>query len=466
MNYIKKTILVNIFLLMFISLSFGAGFHVNVEQGMKAMGMGGAFVGLADDPTALYYNPAGITQLKAKTNFAATYTFGVFHPRLHSPKIVDKYGITRLTDSTKEEDWRWAQIPSFYFTHRINDKITVGFAFFAPFGTATDWTHTWIGRYFADKTDLKTYDFNPTIAYKINEKLTVAAGINYVYSTVTIKNSTSYPFLAFDPHIQKALGFSLTPASQLSLYNRLYNRNYDVDVKLDGDTGSSGRGWGFNIGILYKPNDEWQIGAIYRSEVDLDFEGHATYTYMPGIKTLGAEVGIPQLSAIPLLQKSKIKASIKLPDYAAIGIVNKSFKNWTLLFDLYWTGWSDYKDLTVKFEKLPYKKSVPKNWNDVIAIRLGAQYQYNNWAFRFGYMHDESPTTDSTRGPELACSDRNDATFGIGYKYKKFNIDLAYLIAFFKNKQSKLVDEQTGTQLKGRWSTIAHVIGVTMSYEF
>ncbi len=466
MNYFKKILFMLFFLLIFTSLTFAAGFHVNVEQGMKAMGMGGAFVGLADDPTALYYNPAGITQLKGKFNFATTYAFGVFHPRLHSPEIVDKYGITRLTSDTKEEDWRWAQIPSMYFTYKINDKFTVGFAFFAPFGTATDWTHTWIGRYFADKTDLKTYDFNPTVAYKVSDKLTVALGINYVYSTVTIKNSTSYPFLAFDPNIQKALGFTLTPASQLSLYNRLYDRNYDVDVKLHGDTGSSGRGWGFNIGILFKPNDEWQFGAIYRSEIDLDFEGHATYTYMPGIANLGAEVGIPQLSAVPLLQKSKIKASIKLPDYAAIGIVNKSFKHWTFSFDLYWTGWSDYKDLTVTFSKLPYKKSVPKNWNDVLSVRFGAQYQINNWSFRFGYMHDESPTPDATRGPELACSDRNDATVGVGYKYKHFNIDAAYLIAFFKQHESHLVDEQTGTELKGKWSTIAHVIGITLSYEF
>ena len=454
MNIIKKFLL-SLSLLIFLSnVSFAAGFHVNVEQGMKAMGMGGAFVGLADDPTALYYNPAGITQLKGKMNFAATYTFGIFHPKIHHPEIVDMYGVTRAQADTKEQDWRWAQIPSFYVTYKINDKLTAGFAFFAPFGTATDWTHTWIGRYFADKTDLRTYDFNPTIAYKVSDKLSVAFGIDYVYSTVEIKKSISYPMIA-------AQAPGLTLAQQMSLYNNFYNRNYDVDVKLKGDTDSSGRGWGFNVGLLFKPNDCWQIGAIYRSEVDLDFKGHASYQYMPGAVALGAK---------NLLQRTGISSSIKLPDYLAIGIVNKSFKNWTLAFDFYWTGWSDYKSLNVKFDDFAgqkgYVSKTRKDWNDVIALRFGAEYQINNWAFRFGYMHDESPTKDSTRGPELACSDRNDFTVGVGYKYKNFSIDAAYLIAFFKEHNSYLVDETTGTQLKGKWDTIAHVIGFTMSYKY
>ncbi len=454
MNKIRKFIFILIVVIFTATSSFAAGFHVNVEQGMKAMGLGGAFVGLADDPTALYYNPAGITQLDGKFNFATTYTFGVFHPKLHDPKIVDLYGVTRLQSGTKEQDWRWAQIPSMYFTYKINDKFTAGFAFFAPFGTATDWTHTWIGRYFSDKIDLKTYDFNPTIAYKINDKFSVAVGINYVYGDVTIKKSISFPMIA-------AQAPGLSQAQTLSLYNLFYNRSYDADLKLSGDTGSSSRGWGYNIGILYKPNSEWQIGMIYRSEVNLDFDGTATYSYQPGAIALGAPA---------VLKKSDISASIKLPDYLALGIVNKSFKNWTLLFDFYWTGWSDYKSLDVKFKDFAGNKNyiakTPKNWNDVIAIRLGAEYQYNNWAFRAGYMHDESPTKDATRGPELACSDRNDFTLGVGYKYKKFSIDAAYLIAFFKSHESHLVDETTGTQLKGKWTTIAHVIGVTVGYKF
>ena len=465
MKYFKKAIII-ITLFLFSTPIFGAGFHVNVEQGMKAMSMGGAFVGLADDPTALYYNPAGITQLNNKVNIASTLAFGIFHPTIHSPEIYDKYGILRLSDNNKEQDTRFAKIPSMYITYKFSDKIYAGFAIFAPFGTATDWTHTWIGRYFSDKIDLKTYDFNPTIAYKFNDKLSVAFGINYVYGDVEIKKSFSYPFLAFNPQVQSTLGFSVSTASQLSLYNRLYDRNYDVDIKLDGDTGSSGRGWGFNFGLMYKPNNEWQIGFIYRSEVNLDFKGKATYNYMPGITTLGSEVGIPQMS-YPLFQKSSITASIKLPDYAALGIVNKSFDKWTLLLDIYWTGWSDYKALTVKYAGFPYSSTVPKNWNDVLAVRLGAQYQISDKiAVRFGYMHDESPTVDSTRGPELACSDRNDITLGFGYKMGKFNIDAAYLLAFFKHKRSNLVDETTGTTLKGDWSTIAQVFGITLSYAF
>ncbi len=467
MKYFKKAIISLILILFSIAPLFSAGFHVNLEQGMKAMGMAGAFVGLADDPTALYYNPAGITQLKGKLNIAGTYTFGLLAPTIHNPRIYDRYGILRLSQSTKKMDRRWAQIPSFYLTYKLTDHWYTGFAFFAPFGTVTDWTHTWIGRYFADKTKLLTYDFNPTVAYKFNDKFTFAAGLDYVYSRVEIKKSFSYPFVAFNPVVQKTLGFTLTPAQQLSLYNRLYDRNYDVDLKLHGDTGSSGKGWGFNIGMMYKPNDEWQFGLTYRSEIDLHFDGHADVNYMPGVKTLGAEVGIPQLSAFPLFKRTKISAYLHLPAYIAFGVANKSFKNWTLLMDIYWTEWSKYRKLEVKYEGFPYRSSVPKKWNDVIAVRLGAQYQVDDkLALRFGYMYDQSPIIDSTRGPELPTSDRNDFGFGMSYKIGHFNIDLAYLFVFFKTKHSELVDETTGTKLTGRYHTCAHVVGTTISYQF
>ncbi len=464
---INKLLLITCFGVIFSSsMLFGAGFHVNVEQGMKAMSLGGAFVGLADDPTAIYYNPAGLTQLEKKFNIAGTYAFGQFAPTIHSPEVYDSYGVLRASDLSKDQDKRWSQIPSTYISYKVADKVTLGFAVFAPFGTATDWTSSWVGRYFSDKIDLKTYNFNPTIAYKLNDKLSFGFGINYVYSDVEIKKSFSYPFLALNPSVQKTLGFTPSDSSKMSLYNRLYDRNYDVDIKLSGDTDSSGRGWGYNIGFLFKPNNDWQIGAIYRSEVNLDFEGKATYKYMPGIATLPSEVSIAQLG-YPLFQPSEITASIKLPDYAALGIVNKSFKDWTFLFDFYWTGWSDYKELSVSYDKFPYSSTIPKKWDDVIALRLGIQYEVNqNLAFRVGYMYDQSPTNDETRAPELACSDRNDVTFGVGYKLGNFNIDGAFLIAFFKNEDSNLVDEQTKTAFKGEWDTMAYVLGVTLSYGF
>ncbi len=462
-----KNAFILILLLLFSSQLYSAGFFVNVEQGMKAMSLGGAFVGLADDPTAIYFNPAGITQLEGRFNFAATYAFGKYDPELHRGRIIDKYGITRIGPDNKEIDQRWAQIPSGYITAKVNKYIYLGFAVFAPYGTATDWTHTWFGRYFADKTDLKTFDFNPTLSIKFNDKFSIGIGVNYVYGDVEIKKSFSYPFLAFNPQVQAMLGFSLNNAQQLSLYNRLYDRNYDVDMRLEGDTSDSSKGWGFNVGILFKPNEHWQFGAVYRSEIDLHFEGHAHYKYMPGVATLGQEVGIPQLSAYPLFKKTKIKAKLTLPDWAAIGIVNKSFKKWTFLFDAYWTGWSDYDALTVKFKDFPYESSVPKDWDDVWGFRFGAQYQATpNVALRFGFWHDNTPVDDDTRGPELPDTTKNAVTFGVGIKKGRFNFDFAYLVGLYQDKDSKLVDEQTGTRLAGKWTLRSHVIGVTVSYKY
>ncbi len=429
---------------------FGAGFQVYVEQGAAAMGMGGAFVAKADDPTAIFFNPAGITQLKG-TQMTLNYTTALLDSKLKGAR--NPFATNPNEPAHEDMEDHWAQIPSFYITHQFSKHWFAGFGFFAPYGTKTDWNNSWVGRYYSDKIDLKTYDFNPTIAYRFNDKFSIALGVTYMISDVTIDKSISYPLVAAQ---------SVNP-----IFARYaYQRGYDIDTDIDGDAD----GWGVNVGVLFKPNKQWSFGLAYRSNIDLGFDGSAKYYRHEGVAQIDRMIhmgGGPTNLSQMLFPHSDIDSDLRLPDTVAFGIMNRSIKNLTLEVDVIWTKWDTYDSLDLHYDNLFGKKNVtvqnPKDWDNVWAIHVGAEYQINpSWVIRAGYVYDQSPAPNATRGPELPDADRNDVSVGIGYttSNKKLSIDAAYLISFFDDEHSYLPN------LEGKYETTGHVISVAMTYRF
>jgi len=429
---------------------WGAGFQIYVEQGAAALGMGAAFVAKADNPTAVFFNPAGITQLKG-TQMTLNYTTALLDMKLKGAR--NPFATDPTEPAHEDMNDHWAQIPSFYITHQINKKWFLGFGVFSPYGTMTDWNNSWVGRYYSDKIDLKTYNFNPTIAYKINDKLSIAVGLDYVYSDVTIDKSISYSAVAAQ---------AVNPA--FGAY--AYQRNFDLDTDIDGDAD----GWGFNLGLLYQPTKNWSFGVAYRSNIDLDFDGNADYYRHGGVYQLDGMIhmagGPPNLSQI-LFPHSDISSDLRLPDTLAFGIMNRSIKNLTIEVDAMWTKWDTYDSLDMKYDNILGHKNFTirneKDWDNVWAIRVGAEYQINPcWVARAGYIYDQSPAPNRTRAPELADADRNDVSVGVGYTTpnKKLSIDAAYLISFFTDEHSYLSD------LKGKYDSTGHVVSVAFTYRF
>ena len=429
---------------------YGAGFQVYVEQGAAALGMGAAFVAKADNPTAVFFNPAGITQLKG-TQITLNYTAGLLDSKLKGAR--NPFATNPNEPAHENMDDNWAQIPSFYITHQINKKLFVGFGFFAPYGTKTDWNNSWVGRYYSDKIDLKTYDFNPTIAYKFNDMFSVAVGVTYMRSNVTIDKSISYAAVA-----AKAVNPIFGAYA--------YQRNFDIDTDIDGDAD----GWGFNVGLMFKPNRQWSFGLAYRSNIDLDFDGSAGYYRHDGVYMLDNMIhggGGPANLSQALFPHSDIDSDLRLPDTVVFGIMNRSIKNLTLEVDIKWTKWDTYDSLDIHYDNLLGKKNVtvrnPKDWDNVWAVHVGAEYQINPcWVVRAGYIYDQSPVPNKTRGPEFPGADRNDISIGFGYTTinKKLSVDAAYLISFFDDERSYLPN------LEGKYETTGHVISVALTYRF
>ncbi|WP_052297433.1 OmpP1/FadL family transporter [Flexistipes sinusarabici] len=165
---------------------FANGFQIN-EQGSKALGMGGAFVAQANDPSALYFNPAGITQLER-----AHLSLGV------SPITPRASFESDVTGKTTDADVNTFFIPNFYYTMKNTEKISTGLAVFSNYGLATEWPENWEGRYVTGgtKAEIITMTINPNIAYKINDKISVAAGVDIQNMDITLKNIGTLPFFS------------------------------------------------------------------------------------------------------------------------------------------------------------------------------------------------------------------------------------------------------------------------------
>jgi long-chain fatty acid transport protein len=434
-----KTVPVLLVLLFTASTAFAAGFRLP-EAGAKAMGMGFAFTAQADDPSAIYFNPAGLTQLKGQ-NVMVGVTYvrengGEFTGTTPVDNNVPGPGFTNQKSETQKSLNFF--IPNAYYTRTTNaGNVSYGVGIFAPFGLGQEYKdkHTSIFRNQITKIDLMTVVVNPTIAFKINEFLSVGAGIDYMYGKATLAKTPWSP--------------ALVPVAQ--------NGNV-FDLELEG----TGDAWGYNFGLLLKPTENLRIGANYRSPFTLDIkDGDVTLANInPGVA--------PALAG---LTGTKANATISMPATFALG-ASYTMGRLTVNADGDWTFWHSYRSLPIDFKDnrpvLP-DSNAAKNWNDVVALRLGAEFRVTDpLALRAGFAYDPSPVPANTMGPELPDAHRFNYMVGAGYKVASWTIDGAFM---YVDKFDRTVNNQAftaagGSGFNGTWTGDAWLVGLDVGYKF
>jgi long-chain fatty acid transport protein len=412
------------------STSFAGGFRLP-EQGAKAMGMGFAFTAQADDPSAIYFNPAGLTQLKGNNVMV-----GVTYVRLNGGEFTGTTPVDNVFASKSEtQNSLDLFIPNAYYTKTTSDGyFSYGVGIFAPFGLGQEYNnnHTSIFRNQVTKIDLQTVVVNPTIAFKINEYLSVGVGIDYMYGKATLEQTPWSPVLDSIPAYAA------------------YNGNlFDLQLKGTGDA------WGYNFGLLLKPTENLKIGANYRSPFTLDIkDGDVTISNVnPGAPTSAAANG------------TKGSTTLNLPATFALG-VSYTMGKVTLNADADWTFWSSYKSLPLDFSALP-DSNAAKNWKDVCAVRLGAEYRVTApLALRAGFVYDPTPVPASTMGPELPDALKIDYMIGAGYKIGAWTIDVAGMYVDKKDRTVNNQNNATLTGFNGTWTGNSWLAGLDISYNF
>jgi len=232
----------------------------------------------------------------------------------------------------------------------------------------------------------------------------------------------------------------------------------DSDSKLEADDWA----YGWNAAIHYKITDSWKAGISYRSAIEHE------------IKDGTATVSIPSVMNI---QKTG-SSDITLPEILYLG-TSYEIGKFTFELDGQWTGWSSYDELKVEFEDGSQQVS-PKNWEDVWAIRFGAQYSVNKMLdLRAGIIRDYSPIPDETVDPLVPSGDRWLYSVGFGLNFSKWTLDFAYN---YLDDEKREFDNEVGTtdtyssslvpmggpgNMTGDFKDIdAHIFGMNVSYKF
>jgi len=424
-----KTLPVLLVLLFTASTSFAAGFRIP-EAGAKAMGMGVAFTAQADEPAAIYYNPAGLTQLKGQN-----VMLGLTYVHNDGAEFTGETPLTAGAPVSETQKTLNHYIPNAYYTRTTNDgNIAYGVGIFSPFGLGQEYNdkNFSVFRNQITKIELLTVVVNPTISFKINEMLSVGGGIDYMWGRAKLEQ---------------------TPVA--SGVGNLYN----FELKGDGDA------WGYNFGLLLKPTENFRIAANYRSPFNLRIKNEDAT-----ISNLNPAYGTGLLGQVP--SSTLASTIVKMPATFALGAAY-TIGQLTVEADADWTFWHSFDSLPITFQKnaIPTLPNVvnEKKWKDVCAVRVGAEYRVTDpLALRVGFVYDPTPIPGSTLGPELPDATRMDYMVGAGYKIGPVTIDGAfmYIDKFDRTVSNIRAEGLNPIGEKGTWKGNAWLASLDVGYHF
>ncbi|MGC9371698.1 MAG: OmpP1/FadL family transporter [Thermovirgaceae bacterium] len=337
-----------------------AGFAL-YEFSARGNALGGAMVGRADDPSAIAFNAAGITQIPGSAiSVGASFIM---------PSVEINSGGT--TAGSLSNTWI---PPHFYYTKQLSEKTWLGLGIMSRFGLGTEFHPTWLGRYNSYYAAIQSVSFNPNIAWKISDTLSVSLGAEAMWFEYEAKKR-------FFP--------------------------YDTDILLKGDS----IGWGWNLGLLKKFDERVSFGFSYRSEVKQAIEGNASFS--------------------GILPDGPAQGDITLPEMFFAGILFNATDRLSFETGAVRTNWSSYDNLTILYgdpQDPMMVVSTPKYYEDVWRYNVGIEWEATpQWTWRLSYVYDESPIPDGTIDYQLPANDRHLYSFGIGYKWDETrSLDLSY----------------------------------------
>lgn len=412
--------------LAFSGSAVASGFQL-LEQ--NASGLANSYAGsaaIADSASTIFFNPAGMTKLQAHE-----FSVGLNAVR-PSFEFTDKGSVIAPATGTGTGDaGDWAYIPNGYLSWALNKDLYVGVGFSAPFGLSTAYDPTWVGRFQSISFDIKTYNINPSIAYRLNDKLSIGFGVNWQ------RMEAEYVRMAAVAH-----------PSNSALNSLVQN----TKVTLDADDDS----WGWNAGVLFDVSPTTRIGVSYRSTVKHTLEGT--------LKSTNQAVS-PDVTA---------KADVELPDTLIISAVQKLNDKWTMVGDLSWTGWSSVQTVPIirTSGALPGStaQTLETKFRDTWRVAFGGIYQYSgNLDLKFGIAYDQTPVKSAElRLVSLPDNDRLWISGGAQWKLSKdvrLDIGAAYLFVRDTNIDNNQLAAGRG-RVTGTYDSNVLILGAQYSQSF
>jgi long-chain fatty acid transport protein len=396
-----------------------------VSQDAFASARGEAFVATADNPSAIYYNPAGITQITGndlRMGLYSIYADPTFQPPDTAPNAGQTYSIGR----------HYNFIPQVFVTHSFeNSPVSVGLGVYAPYGGNMDWPADTGFRTVATKGSLKFFRINPVVALKLAPNLSIGGGVMVDYGNIDMEQGLR-PF--YQPP----------------------NVNF---FRFNGD------GWsvGYNLGVLWQPHEKVSIGATFRSATTITMDGHTEFQQTPG------SLSYTRLPA---------SADFTFPLTAVVGLSYRPTPKWNLEFDADYTDWSSFGIITISQQAtppFPIQQNIPVtlNWQPSWMYEFGVtRYFDDGWHVSAGYVYNENSVPDAYYTPLAADMDRHFFSVGTGYKGKRFDFDITYQFGYGPahtitgSTPSSTPGQFAGQTADGKYDFISQAVLVTVGMHF
>lgn len=397
------------------------------SQGARAMGFSGAYVAQAADPSAIYYNAAGIGFLKG----GRLYVSGLF-----GGLSTDFTGEgPKPPEGTLESSSRGLGVlPAAYFSQQVGDRTVIGVGVNVPFGFKSQWDNPdqFTGRTICLDCRVRSWAVNPTIAYRIEDRLAVGAGLD----------------LRFSKFEQiRRLEASPNP--------------FPVPTDVAELTFASGNevGVGFNLGLLASPSEDFSLGVAYRHEVTVNHDAQASFVQ---ILTGNTEVDEAVRRALPASQIAE--AEFTYPASLTVGAALRR-RYWTIEADVTWTFWSSFDAIALRFPSTPALDSLlPQEYESTWRGAIGAEYLVgDDWEVRGGYSYDRSPQPTETVSPFLHDEDRHAFALGGSYKYERIRVDAVARYLLYSNRSTQGTSRY---DYNGLYQTGGFSLGVALGYRF
>ena len=419
-NIMKKIIAS---LMIFVSplAAHAAGFAL-IEQ--SASGMGNAFAGggaVAEDASTIYFNPAGMTYIQGTQIVAAVH---LIKP---SAEFNGAISPTFIGGGNGGDAGDIAFVPNFYYKRDLTDSIKFGLGVNAPFGLKTEYDSSWKGRYQAIKSEVKTVNINPAIAFKINDRLSVGAGISAMWAQAELTNAL--------PIIVGSTSFG------------------EATAKVKGDDW----GFGFNLGAIYQATEDTRFSLSYRSKVNQKLSGDAIFSpnnTMPALVLAGLQA-----------RNGDISAKLALPETFSISTFSRVNDSWDIMGDVTWTRWSQFQTLAINYTNDIPLTSVTENWSNNLRYSIGTNYHYSNEIkLRAGLAYDQEAISDQYRTARIPGNNRKWLAIGANMKVtKNSSIDIGYAHLFINDAT---INQSTGGLLVGSYSGDVNILSAQFTHNF
>lgn len=432
--------------------------------------MGKAFAGaaaVAEDTSTIWFNPSGMSYLSDHNGGKAELSSSLHIVSVHHD-FKDKgsappssLGAASINGKKDTKFTSTGIVPNLYYMRPINDRLNFGIAVNGPFGSKTEYDKDWVGRYQATKTDMKSVNINPSLSWKVNDKLSIGGGLSAQYIEVSLGSSVDSAGAC--RKVGVAVATSTNSSALLDYCNATYpkaaQKEKDTQAVIEGD----GIGYGFNVGLLYQPTELTRVGVAYRSKISHSLDGKAKFDVDAGLLPVIAQTGINNFT------NRNIKADIDLPESLSVSLVHKFNNRLELMGDVTWTGWSSFNELLVK-EKATGKEvtRIPEKWKDVTRVSVGANYKYNDrLSLRTGLALDEEPIPSARYlTPRIPGADRTWLSVGAGYKVnKKMSVDVGYSHLFM---DETAIDNpgESGYSVRGLYNNDVDIFSAQVNYTF